>query len=51
MIGFQVYTEYAWANDAIAKLPDQSIVVAKVEKALGFALGRMSNHRFFNLWY
>ena len=34
MIGFQVYTEYAWANDAIAKLPDQSIVVAKVEKHL-----------------
>ena len=36
MIGFQVYTEYAWANDAIAKLPDQSIVVAKVEKSTWF---------------
>lgn len=36
MIGFQVYTEYAWANDAIAKLPDQSVVVAKVEKTTWF---------------
>lgn len=36
MIGFQVYTEYAWANDAIAKLPDQSVVVTKVEKSTWF---------------
>lgn len=30
MIGFQVYSEYSWADDMIAKLPENTIVVATV---------------------
>lgn len=32
MIGFQVYSEYSWANNTIAKLPDDSVVIATVPK-------------------
>ncbi len=36
MIGFQVYSEYSWANNTITKLPDDSVVVATVPKKTWF---------------
>ena len=36
MIGFQVYSEYTWANNTIAKLPADSVVVATVPKKTWF---------------
>lgn len=36
MIGFQVYSEYTWADNTIAKLPDSTIVVAKVPSSTWF---------------
>lgn len=33
MMGFQVFSEYTWADDMIAKLPKDSVVVAKVPQS------------------
>lgn len=36
MIGFQVFSEYTWADDTIAKLPANTAVIAKIEKSTWF---------------
>lgn len=33
MMSFQIYSEYTWADDMIAKLPQGSVVVAKVPQS------------------
>lgn len=36
VLGFQIYHEYTWADNTIAKLPAESVVVAKVPKTSWF---------------
>ncbi len=36
MMSYQVYSEYSWYDDTVAKLPEGSVVVASVPKSVWF---------------